>query len=108
MVGLLDPTYTEKLLGRAEVRAIFHVSRIGTIAGSYIQEGEIQRNSSVRVIRDSVVVHEGRISSLRRVKEDVEQVASGFECGIGLGRFQDIKEGDILESFVLEEVAPRL
>jgi translation initiation factor IF-2 len=108
MVGLLEPTYTEKLLGRAQVRAIFNVSRIGTIAGCYLQEGEFQRNAYVRVIRDSVVVHEGRIGSLRRVKDDVDQVVSGFECGIGLVRFQDLNEGDVFESFVLEEVAPRL
>jgi translation initiation factor IF-2 len=108
MVGLLEPTYLEKLLGRAEVRAIFNVSRVGTIAGCYVQEGEIQRNASMRVIRDSVVVHEGKIASLRRVKDDVDQVSSGFECGIGLTRFQDLKEGDVFESFVLEEVAPRL
>jgi translation initiation factor IF-2 len=108
MLGLLEPTYTEKTLGRAEVRAVFHVSRVGTIAGCYVQEGTIRRNASARVLRDSVVVHEGRIASLRRIKDDVEEVASGFECGIGLGRFQDLKEGDIIESFVLEEVAPRL
>jgi translation initiation factor IF-2 len=108
MVGLLEPTYTEKFLGRAQVRAIFNVSRIGTIAGCYVQEGEIQRNAAVRVIRDNVVVHEGKIGSLRRGKDDVDQVVSGFECGIGLVRFQDLKEGDVFESFVLEEVAPRL
>jgi translation initiation factor IF-2 len=73
-----------------------------------VQEGEIQRNASMRVIRDSVVVHEGKIASLRRVKDDVDQVSSGFECGIGLTRFQDLKEGDVFESFILEEVAPRL
>jgi translation initiation factor IF-2 len=108
MVGLLEPTYKEKFLGRAEVRAIFNVSRVGTIAGCYVQEGEIQRNAAIRVIRDNVVVHEGKIASLRRVKDDVDQVVAGFECGIGLVRFQDLKEGDIFESFVLEEVAPRL
>jgi translation initiation factor IF-2 len=108
MLGLLEPTYTENILGRAEVRAIFHVSRVGTIAGCYVQEGTVRRNASVRVLRDNVVVHEGRVASLRRVKDDVEQVAAGFECGIGLVRYQDIKEGDIIESFALVEVAPRL
>jgi translation initiation factor IF-2 len=108
MVGLLEPTYTEKILGRAEVRALFHITRVGTIAGCYVQEGVIRRNASIRVIRDSVVVHEGRVASLRRVKEDAEEVAAGFECGIGLGRYQDVKEGDILETFVLEEIAPHL
>lgn len=108
MLGLLAPTYTEKLLGHAEVRAVFHISRLGAIAGCYIQEGSMRRNASVRVVRDNVVVYEGRIGSLRRLKEDVDEVATGFECGIGLGRYQDIKEGDILESFALEEVPPRL
>jgi translation initiation factor IF-2 len=108
MLGLLEPTYNEKSLGRAEVRAIFHVTRVGVVAGCYVQEGILRRNAMARVIRDSVVVHEGRITSLRRVKEDVEEVAAGFECGVSLGRYQDAKEGDIIESFVLEEIAPRL
>lgn len=108
MEGLLDPTYTEKMLGRAEVRQVFNISRVGTIAGCYMQEGLIRRNSSARVIRDNVVVHEGRVGSLRRVKDDVEEVAMGFECGIGLQRYQDLKEGDIIESYLLEEAAPRL
>jgi translation initiation factor IF-2 len=108
MVGLLKPTYTEKMLGRAEVRMVFHVTRIGSIAGCQVREGLIRRNAAARVLRDNVVVYEGRVASLRRVKEDVEEVAAGFECGIGLGRYQDIKEGDVIESFLLEEVAPRL
>ena len=108
MVGLLKPTYTERILGRAEVRMLFHISRIGAIAGCQVREGMIRRNTSARVLRDNVVVHEGRVASLRRVKEDVEEVAAGFECGIGLGRYQDIKEGDVIESFTLDEVAPRL
>jgi translation initiation factor IF-2 len=108
MVGLLKPTYTERILGRAEVRMLFHISRIGAIAGCQVREGVIRRNASARVLRDNVVVHEGRVASLRRVKEDVEEVAAGFECGIGLGRYQDIKDGDVIESFILEEVAPRL
>jgi translation initiation factor IF-2 len=108
MVGLLKPTYTEKILGRAEVRMVFHITRIGAIAGCQVREGVMRRNASARVLRDNVVVYEGRVASLRRVKEDVEEVAVGFECGIGLGRYQDIKEGDVIESFLLEEVAPRL
>jgi translation initiation factor IF-2 len=108
MVGLLKPTYTERILGRAAVRMLFHISRIGAIAGCQVREGVIRRNASARVLRDNVVVHEGRVTSLRRVKEDVEEVAAGFECGIGLGRYQDIKEGDVIESFILDEVAPRL
>jgi len=108
MVGLLKPTYNEKTLGRAEVKMLFHISRVGAIAGCHVREGVIRRNTSARVLRDSVVVYEGRVASLRRVKEDVEEVAAGFECGIGLGRYQDIKEGDVIESFILEEVAPQL
>jgi len=108
MVGLLKPTYTEKMLGRAEVRMLFHISRVGAIAGCQVREGVIRRNASARVLRDNVVVYEGRVGSLRRIKEDVEEVTAGFECGIGLGRYQDIKEGDVIESFILEEVAPRL
>lgn len=108
MLGLLKPTYSEKTLGRAEVRAVFHISRIGAVAGCQVREGSMRRNALARVLRDNVVVHEGRIGSLRRVKDDVEEVATGFECGIGLGRFQDVKEGDIIESFMLEEIAPRL
>jgi translation initiation factor IF-2 len=108
MVGLLKPTYSERILGRAEVRMLFHISRIGAIAGCQVREGVIRRHTSARVLRDNVVVHEGRVASLRRVKEDVEEVAAGFECGIGLGRYQDIKEGDVIEAFTLDEVAPRL
>ncbi len=108
MVGLLKPTYTEKMLGRAEVRLLFHISRIGAVAGCQVREGTMRRNTSARVLRDNVVIYEGRIASLRRMKEDVEEVATGFECGIGLGRYQDVKEGDVIESFMLEEMAPRL
>jgi translation initiation factor IF-2 len=108
MLGLLEPTYKEKVIGRAQVRALFHISRLGMIAGCYVQEGIMRRNASVRVLRDNVVVHEGKLTSLRRVKDDVEEVASGFECGIGLGRFQDLKEGDTIEAFALEEILPRL
>jgi translation initiation factor IF-2 len=108
MEGLLEPTYTEKRLGRASVRQVFNVSRVGTIAGCLMTEGSIRRNAAARVIRDSVVVHEGRVASLRRLKDDVDEVNAGFECGIGLQRYQDLKEGDIIESFVLEEATPRL
>jgi translation initiation factor IF-2 len=108
MLGLLEPTYKEKTLGRAAVRALFHITRVGLIAGCYVQEGIMRRNASARVLRDNVVVHEGKIASLRRVKDDVEEVAGNFECGIGLGRFQDLKEGDIIEAFALEEIVPRL
>ena len=108
MLGLLAPTYNEKSLGRAEVRAIFRITRVGAVAGCYVQEGVMRRNAMARVIRDSVVIHEGRIASLRRVKDDIEEVPVGFECGVGLGRYQDIKEGDTIESFMFEEIAPHL
>ena len=108
MLGLLAPTYNEKTLGRAEVRAIFRITRVGAVAGCYVQEGIMRRNAMARVIRDSVVIHEGRIASLRRVKDDIDEVPVGFECGVGLGRYQDIKEGDTIESFMYEEIAPHL
>lgn len=108
MLGLLAPTYNEKTLGRAEVRAIFRITRVGAVAGCYVQEGVMRRNAMARVIRDSVVIHEGRIASLRRVKDDIDEVPVGFECGVGLGRYQDIKEGDTIESFMFEEIAPHL
>jgi translation initiation factor IF-2 len=90
------------------VRELFHITRVGVIAGCYVQEGTIRRNASARVLRDNVVVHEGKILSLRRIKDDVEEVSANFECGIGLGRFQDLKQGDIIEAFSLEEIVPRL
>ena len=108
MLGLLSPTYKEKTLGRAEVRAIFRITRVGAVAGCYVNEGLMRRNAMARVIRDSVVIHEGRIASLRRIKDDTEEVPVGFECGVGLGRYQDIKEGDTIESFMFEEIGPQL
>ncbi len=108
MEGLLEPTYTERTLGRAQVRQIFHIARVGTIAGCFMQEGSIRRNASVRLVRDNVVIHQGRVGSLRRVKDDVDEVQSGFECGIGLYRFNDIKEGDMIEAYVRDEAAPTL
>jgi translation initiation factor IF-2 len=102
--GLLAPTYEERALGVAEVRQLFRVPRIGVVAGSYVLEGEIVRNAKARVVRDGVVIHDGRIESLRRFKEDARTVAAGYECGIGLDRFQDIKEGDRIEAYELVEV----
>lgn len=104
MTGLVAPTYHEVALGRAEVRQVFRVSKVGTIAGSYVLEGKILRDGNARVIRDSVVIYEGKIGSLRRFKDDVREVAAGFECGIGIEKFQDVKEGDVIEAFVTEEV----
>ena len=103
MKGMLAPKFREVVQGHAEVRQIFKVSGVGTIAGCYVKSGKINRNSSVRVLRDSVVVAETKLDSLRRFKDDVREVAEGFECGIGLERFNDIKEGDVIEAFVMEE-----
>ena len=106
--GLLAPTITEKVIGRAEVRNLFHVSRLGTVAGCYVLDGKITRaNSNIRVIRDNVVVYESRISSLKRFKEDAKEVQAGFECGIMIENFNDLKVGDILENHVKEEVAAK-
>jgi translation initiation factor IF-2 len=102
---MLAPQFKEVLLGHAEVRQTIHVSSVGTIAGCYIQDGKITRSASIRVVRDGVVISEDKISSLRRFKDDVREVAQGYECGIALDRFNDIKEGDVLEAFVMEEIA---
>ena len=104
MKGMLAPTFKENLLGHAQVRQTIHVPSVGTIAGSYVQDGKITRNAQIRVIRDGVVVFEDKIASLRRFKDDVREVAAGYECGIGLEKFNDIKENDVLEAFVMEEV----
>lgn len=104
MKGLLDPEYEEKVIGHAEVRETFKVSKVGTIAGSYVTDGKITRNSNVRVIRDGVVLFEGEILALKRYKDDVREVVQNYECGITIKDFNDIKTGDIIEAFVMEEV----
>ncbi len=104
MKGMLAPTYKEVINGHAEVRQTIRVPNVGTIAGSYVQDGKITRASQIRIIRDGIVIAEDKISSLRRFKDDVREVAAGYECGIGLDKFNDIKEGDILEAFIMEEV----
>ena len=104
MKGMLAPKFTEQLNGHAEVRQVIHVPNVGFIAGSYVLDGKIGRNNQIRVVRDGIVVFEDKISSLRRFKDDVREVASGYECGIGLERFNDMKPGDILEAFVMVEV----
>ena len=105
MKGMLKPTYRENLLGHAEVRQTIHVPNVGTIAGCYVQDGKITRHAQIRVVRDGIVIFEDKISSLKRFKDDVREVAQGYECGVGLERFNDIKVGDVLEAFVMEEVA---
>lgn len=102
--GLLEPEYREVYLGRAEVRQLFKVSGLGTVAGCYVLDGKISRTSSVRLIRDGVVVYEGKPASLKRFKDDVREVAAGYECGMMLDKYNDIKEGDIIEAFIIEKV----
>lgn len=104
MKGMLDPEYEEKVIGQAEVRETFKVSKVGTIAGSYVTDGKITRNSGVRVIRDGVVLFEGEIDSLKRFKDDAKEVQQGYECGITIVNFNDLKEGDIIEAFIMEEI----
>jgi len=108
MEGLLEPTYREKVTGRAEVRQVFAIPGIGTIAGCSVSDGSIKRNGLARLLRDHVVVYQGKITSLRRFKEDAREVTSGYECGIGLESYQDLKVGDIIEAYELEQVARRL
>ena len=104
MKGMLDPEFKETMLGYAEVRQTFKVSGVGTIAGCYVTQGKIQRSAEIRLVRDGIVIHEGKIDSLRRFKDDVKEVAENFECGIGIENFNDIKEGDTIECFIMEEV----
>ena len=108
MVGMLEPTFKEDTIGNAEVRETFHVPKIGTIAGCSVTDGKIQRNAGVRVLRDGVVIYTGKISSLRRFKDDVKEVLTGYECGIGVENFNDLKIGDNLEAFVMLEVEATL
>jgi len=104
LVGMLSPVTTEEVLGEAEVRALFKVSRLGTIAGCMVTNGLVRRGASVRVVRDGTVIHETSIAQLKRFKEDAREVAEGFECGILLDGFNDVKEGDVLEAFETREV----
>ncbi|NPV25970.1 MAG: translation initiation factor IF-2 [Firmicutes bacterium] len=104
MSGLLEPEWKEVVLGRAEVRATFKIPKAGTVAGCYVTEGKITKTAEIRVIRDGIVIHEGKVESLRRFKDDVKEVSQGFECGLGIEKFNDIKEGDILEAFTMEKV----
>ena len=108
MEGLLEPIIREDTLGRAEVREVFRVSKVGNIAGSYVVDGKITRSAKLRLIRDNVVIYEGDVSSLKRFKEDAKEVASGYECGIGIAGYNDLKEGDVIEAFVLKEEAATL
>ncbi|UTH01057.1 translation initiation factor IF-2 [Macrococcoides canis] len=104
MKGMLDPEFEEKVIGQAEVRQTINISKVGTVAGSYVTEGKITRDSQVRIIRDGIVVYEGQVDALKRFKDDVREVAQGYECGITIVNFNDVKEGDIFEAFVMEEI----
>ena len=108
MVGMLEPVYKEVVHGHAEVRDLFHVPKLGAIAGSLVTDGKIERNAKARLLRDHVVIYDGRIASLRRIKDDVKEVAVGYECGIRLEDYNDLKVGDIIESYILEEIKPEL
>jgi translation initiation factor IF-2 len=108
IVGMLDKRFKEVQTARTEIRQIFRMSRLGNIAGCMVLTGELNRQHSVRLVRDGKVIYEGKLSSLRRVKEDVNKVASGYECGLTIENFQDIKEGDIIESYKMEEVPSEL
>ena len=105
MIGRLDPTTKETVLGQAEARQLFRVPKIGVIAGCMVTDGTVKRTAEVRLIRDNVVIYTGKVGSLRRFKDDASEVKSGFECGIGIANFNDLKEGDVFEFFVVEKVA---
>jgi translation initiation factor IF-2 len=104
MVGLLEPTFEERHQGAVEVRQVFHIPKVGTVAGCFVVDGAIARNHHARLTRDGVIVWEGRLASLRRFKNDVREVSKGFECGLGLQDFQDIKPGDEIETYIVETV----
>ncbi len=104
MKGMLDPVYEEKIVGHAEIRQLFKASGVGTIGGSYVTDGKFVRNAKVRIVRDGIVVYDGELATLRRFKDDVKEVNAGYECGLLFNKFNDIKEGDIVEAFVMEEI----
>ncbi|MBL4934893.1 translation initiation factor IF-2 [Clostridium sp. YIM B02515] len=107
MIGMLEPEYKEVVLGKAEVRMTYKISNVGTIAGCYVLNGKITRNSSVRVIRDGIVIFESTLASLKRFKDDVKEAAAGYECGLSVEKFNDLKEGDIIEAYTMEEIKPK-
>jgi translation initiation factor IF-2 len=108
MEGMLEPIRTEKRLGRAEVRNLFNVPKLGTIAGAAVVDGTIKRTALIRLVRDNKQVYAGKLASLRRFKDDVREVAQGFECGIGIENYNDLKPGDIIEAYEIEETRPSL
>ena len=104
MKGLLDPTFEERIIGHAEVRQTYKVSGVGTIIGGYVLDGKVLRGCKARLLRDNIVIHEGELASLKRFKDDVKEVNAGYECGMSFEKYNDIKEGDKIEMFVMEEV----
>ena len=104
MSGMLDPEYVDEDTGKVEIRETYKISGIGTIAGAYVISGKIYRNCKVRIVRDGIIIHEGELASLRRFKDDVKEVAQGFECGLGIVNYNDIKVGDIVEGYITKEV----
>ncbi|AGK97451.1 translation initiation factor IF-2 [Clostridium pasteurianum] len=107
MIGMLEPEFREVILGKVEIRQVYKISSIGTVAGCYVLDGKITRNSSIRIIREGIVILEGELGSLKRFKDDAKEVAAGYECGLTIDKFNDIKEGDILEVFAMEEIKPK-
>jgi translation initiation factor IF-2 len=108
LVGLMESTFEERVLGSAEVREVFQIPKVGAIAGCYVTDGKIERGQLLRLVRDGIVFYEGKNSSLRRFKDDVKEVQAGYECGIGIENYNDIKIGDVLECYYLEEIKPEL
>ena len=104
MKGMLDPVFKEVVLGQLEIRNTFKVPGVGIIGGAYVLDGKVQRNAQIRLVRDGIVIHEGKISSLKRFKDDAKEVLQGYECGVGIENYNDIKEGDIVEAFTMEEI----
>ena len=107
MKGMLAPKFQEQITGHIEIRTTFRVSGVGTIGGAYVTDGKVTRNSLVRVVRDGIVIHEGELASLKRFKDDVKEVASGYECGVSIEKFNDIKEGDVIEAYIMEQIMPQ-
>jgi len=108
ILGLMKSTFIERSLGRAEVRETFHVPKVGMIAGCYVTDGKIERNQRTRLIRDGIVIYDGKNTSLRRYKDDAREVQSGYECGIALENYNDIKVGDVIECYYMEEIKPEM
>jgi len=108
MVGMMASTYEERILGTAEVREVFQIPKVGNVAGCYVTDGKMERGQKMRLLRDGVVIFEGKNSSLRRFKDDVKEVQAGYECGIGIENFNDIKVGDRIDCYYLEEIRPEI